>query len=302
MINKVTITNHLGESIECELRFPEKSGFLILDIDGLGPGKADINSTEVLSSDGSFVNSARVNSRNIVFDIVFDERFGPIEDIRQKTYKFFPIKRAVTMVFESDNRVSMTYGYVESNEPTFFSKRVGTKISIFSPEAYLFSTTKNLTIFAGSEPFFEFPFSNESLVSNLIVMGKIEPVSERSVYYTGDSSVGMVITIHALGPATNIKISNTGTRESMSINTTRLAALTGQGISAGDDLIISTIRGSKEVTLQRNGLFYNVLNCLDKNPSWFQLERGDNVFAYTADTGASNLQFKIENLVVFEGA
>lgn len=44
-----------------------------------------------------------------------------------------------------------------------------------------------------------------------------------------------------------------------------------------------------------------VLNALDKESDWFQLTKGDNIFAYTADEGAENLQFKIENRIIYEG-
>ena len=50
MIKSVTVTNYLGESIKLELGFPEKSGFLIQSIDGLGPPKADIHKTEVATN------------------------------------------------------------------------------------------------------------------------------------------------------------------------------------------------------------------------------------------------------------
>ena len=69
MIKSVTVINHLNESVKMELRSPEKSGFLIQDITGLGPAKANVNSTEMATSDGSVYNSARLNSRNIVLTI-----------------------------------------------------------------------------------------------------------------------------------------------------------------------------------------------------------------------------------------
>lgn len=62
-----------------------------------------------------------------------------------------------------------------------------------------------------------------------------------------------------------------------------------------------TVKGKKSITLLRNGKTTNILNCLDKNADWFQLAKGDNVFAYTAEEGSTNLQFKIENRVIYEG-
>lgn len=132
MIRAVTVTNYLGESKRFELAFPEKSGFAVQSISGLGPSKADINTTEISTNDGSLYNSARVNSRNIVMSLKL--MFNPqIEDTRQDSYKYFPIKKRVTLLIETDNRICETYGYVESNEPGLFSSGETTQISIVCP-------------------------------------------------------------------------------------------------------------------------------------------------------------------------
>ena len=64
---------------------------------------------------------------------------------------------------------------------------------------------------------------------------------------------------------------------------------------------INTSKGDKSITLIREGVSYNILNCLDKNTDWFTLAKGDNIFAFTADSGVTNLQFRIENKVIYEG-
>ena len=51
MIRAVTVTNYLGESKRFELAFPEESGFAVQSISGLGPSKADINTTEISTND-----------------------------------------------------------------------------------------------------------------------------------------------------------------------------------------------------------------------------------------------------------
>lgn len=303
MIRSVTVTNYLSDSKVLELANPEPSGFVITSIEGLGPVKSNINTTDLASNDGALYNSARLETRNIVFDIVFLEH-STIEETRQLTYKYFPIKKPVTLVFKVDNREAMTLGYVESNEPTIFSEREGCQISIICPDPYFYSTGEGgttVTVFSGVQPNFQFPFSNESLLIPLIEMGIIENLKERTIYYTGDSETGVVIQIHAIGRADNITIYNTGTRETFTIDTTRLEALTGYGIIAGDDIEISTLRGKKRITLLRNGIQTNILNCIDKNSSWFQLAKGDNVFTYVATYGSSNLQFKIISQIVYEG-
>ena len=306
MIKSITVTNYLGDSIKLELGRPEQSGFLIKSVSGLGPSKANINTTEVSTNDGSLFNSARLNQRNIVFEFIFVESINreSIEDIRQKSYKYFPIKKNVDLLIETDNRIVKTTGYVESNEPNIFSSQEGSQISIICPDPHLYSAgpdANNTTVFYSIEPVFEFPFSNESLTDSLIVFGNIQLKTENVITYKGDTEIGIIIQIHAIGEAENIIIYNTGTRESMRIDTTKLENLTGSGIVAGDDIIINTSKGDKSIKLIRSGESINILNCLDKGTDWFTLAKGDNIFAFLAESGITNLQFQIKNKIIYEG-
>lgn len=279
MIYSFAITNYLGDRVKLELGKPEVSGFLIKSVTGLGPVKANVNTTEVVTNDGSMFNSARLSQRNIVFQLAFvDTVYGEtIEDIRQKSYKYFPAKKSVGIVIETDNRYVKIKGYVESNEPDIFSSQEGTQISIICPDPYFYSAGEdgnNVTDFYTIDPMFEFPFSNESLTDPLLIFGEIQIKTEGVITYYGDSEIGVVIYIHAIGPATNINIYNTETREVMMINTTKLEKLTGKGLVASDDIVINTTKGEKSITLIREGASYNILNCLDKNTDWFTLSKG----------------------------
>lgn len=303
MIRSLTITNHLGESIKIELGDPEKSGFFISQIEGLGPPKATINTSDMSTTDGSLFNSSRVGQRNIVLTLGF--LFNPdVETVRQMSYKYFPIKKRIRIEVETDNRICETYGNVESNEPIFFSSMTGTTISIICPDPYFYSTGEDgvtVSTFYAQDPTFEFDFSNESLTENMIIFGNIINVPEQTVYYEGDADTGIVMYLHALGAVGNVTIHNTQTLESMSIDTDKLLALTGSGFGAGDTIIISTIKGAKSIYLLREGNYINVLNCLDRNADWFQLSKGDNVFGYVVESGFSNLEFRIENQTLYEG-
>lgn len=306
MIYSIVVTNYLGDRIKLELGKPDVSGFLIKSITGLGPAKANVNTTEVSTNDGSLFNSARLSQRNIVLDMVFiNTVYGEsIEDLRQKSYKYFPLKKSVELTIETDNRYVKTTGYVESNEPNIFSSQEGTQISIICPDPYFYSAGEdgnNVTNFYSIDPMFEFPFSNESLDEPLLVFGEIQIKTEGVITYHGDSEIGVMIYIHAIGPATNINIYNTETREVMRINTEKISSLTGKGIVASDDIVINTAKGEKSITLIREGVSYNILNCLDKNTDWFTLAKGDNIFAFTADSGVTNLQFRVGNKVIYEG-
>ena len=303
MIKSVTITNHLDESIKLDLFNPEESGFIIKSIEGLGPVKANINFKELATNDGAIDNSARLSSRNIVMSLQFMES-PTIEETRLKSYKYFPIKRNIKFLIETDSRICETIGRVETNVPTIFSNAEGCQISILCSNPYFYSAGENganQTVFYGTEPLFEFPFSNESLTEDLIEFGSIENRTEGTIYYDGDAEIGITIQIHAVGEAEGLVIYNTKTREIMRINDDKLKSLMGSGIQAGDEITITTSRGEKGIYMLRSGVTTNILNSLEKPIKWFQLSKGDNTFAYTASAGLTNLQFRIENKVIYEG-
>jgi len=310
MIKSITVKNYLDESIEFILTNPEKSGFYVKEVEGLGPPIANINLTEVSTNDGGIYNSARAISRNIVFTLGFlqqqeneelEQERRTIEDVRHLSYKYFPIKKKVTIIVETDNRIVETYGFVEKNEPIIFSQRQTTQVSILCPDPFFYSQDQMVTLFLAVVPMFEFPFSNESLTENMLIMGEIWPRETRSIYYEGDAEVGVVMHIFARSEASNVTIFNPETNQRMTINNDRLRQLTGSGIVNGDHIIISTVRGDKHITLIRRGISYNILNALNRDAYWFQLSKGDNIFAYTAEYGLSWIDFRIENRIVYAG-
>ena len=172
------------------------------------------------------------------------------------------------------------------------------------PNPYFRSAGENgitETVFSGITSQFEFAFENDSLDEPMLEFGSIQNLTEQTIYYTGDAETGVTIYIHALGEVRNITIYNTGTRELMKIDTYKLEEMTGYGILAGDEITICTIKQKKSVSLLRNGITTNILNCLGKKVDWFQLSKGDNVFTYIAEYGGTNLQFRIQSQVVYEG-
>lgn len=299
MIKSVKVTNHLGESITLDLGIQNTTGLLIEKIEGLGAAKADINMSELANADGGLYNSARLNPRNIVFGIKLD--YAPtIEDARLKSYKYFPIKQKIKLVFTTDNRVSTIYGYVESNVPNIFSRRETTQISVICPDPYFYDEGEEVTI-SGNEPSFQFPFSNESLSESLITMGRLNLGRSYTINYVGDAEVGVFIYIYASGSVENLTLYNSGDGRYMFIDTAKLLALTGDVIINGDVITISTKKGQKYIQLVRAGIVINILNTLSRDSEWLTLVRGNNVFAFSAEAGTANLELKIEHQTTYEG-
>ena len=300
MINSIEVINYLGESEVFELARPEKLGLAIKNIDGLGPGKANINTTSLASHDGSVFDTAHLGNRNIVITFLILQYENTIEQARLLTYKYFPIKKEVTLIFHTDNRDVSIKGRVESNEPNIFSKDEETKISIICTDPYFYDLDTLKESFSTLSPMFEFPL--ETNQENPIIFGDIVQFAEGNIVYSGDADTGIIMRIHATGTISGLTIFNLSTNEQFSISDSGIQTITGDHIIEGDDIEICTIKGQKQITLIRSGVAYNILNAIDKNVDWFTLKKGDNIFSYTVGEGdTSDLQFVIESSILYEG-
>lgn len=289
MIKSITVTNPKGESLVLDLFHPEKSGLIVKSITGLGPPKANINSTDLATADGALYSSARASTRNIVFNLAF--MFAPtIEDVRQKTYKYFPLKKRVTIEVLTDHRSLMTEGYVESNSPDIFSKEEGAQISILCLDPFFYDLNPTYTQFATVTPNFELPFSNESLEEDLIEFGLINLDTRSILDYSGDVDTGVLITVHAIGSVSGtLTIYNVETHENMKIDLSKVKTLIGRDYGNGDDIIISTVSGDKYVQVLHDGKYTNAIAAIEKLADWFTISVGKNIFNFTVTKGTENL-------------
>lgn len=195
MIQSISVINEYGDSLTIDMDRPQDSGFQILNIDGLTPVKASINSTPFSDMDGTMFNSAQMGERNIVLTLGFLEN-PDIETTRQLTYKYFPIKRPVLFFVETDNRSVCIQGYVESNTPVIFSAEQSSQISLVCTDPYFYSTVgdgTSVTVFSGVTPEFTFPFSAEIPRNNIISDAACTDVSKWSVW-TGVGGVSTELT------------------------------------------------------------------------------------------------------------
>lgn len=321
MLKRVVITNYRGEQIEYRIGdamantsndpnwvSPETSGLLITSIDGLGPVKANINITELTTTDGGIFNSARLSSRNIVIKALFMNTQS-IEEARLLSYKYFPIKKKLKFYIQTDNREAEIEGYVESNEPDIFSERCGCQISVLCESAFFNAAgddAQQIIRFSSTVPMFKFPYRNVSTLAKPkeTIFGEYIRRRESVITYNGDSETGIVLKIHFTGDATKVKIYNSDTSEYIMLDTDKLPSVIPNSepmFLSGDDVEICTLQGKKSIKLVRMGETYNILNLLDKNSDWFMLAKGNNGFVYEATSGDENIELIIEAGVIYEG-
>lgn len=314
MIKSFTVTNNRDETMTCELAKPSKEGFAVVGIDGLGPTQATVNVTDISSIDGGLFNSSRIGSRNIVISLVYyyDSDYT-IEELRHKSYRYFPPKKKVQLVFETTNRLAIIEGYVESNEVAIFSKQEGSQISIICPNPYFYPADIEVNNYNSyAIPAFSFPFSRDldTETDSKLLMGLLLDYKLTEVMYKGDVDTGLVFRVDFLSDIDNnstIKITN-GTTSientiyiSKIINIVHAMNSSFNAITSGDSLKFSTVKGDKFVTFMHNNVEYNVLSCITSNGDWLYLIPGVNrIRIDTSDTDA-NVEISSENRVYFNG-
>ena len=242
---------------------------------------------------------AKRPERNIVIEIYYLFK-DTVEEARQISYLYFPLKKKITLEFETELRKVKIEGYVESNDPNIFNKKVKSQISIICPEPYFYALQDQTTYFTSVIPEFEFPFENEGHDPD-IEFGQLVFDKIQNIYYEGNAETGINIKMHALSSASDIKIYKINDRGEIDLDSEIIKAITGDYVISGDDIEICTIKGQKKATLLRNGITYNILNAINRDADWFVLNYGDNAFAYDFEGDASALQLEIYNKVLFEG-
>lgn len=302
MIESITITNYRNESIALTLRSPGVEGLYVRKIAGLDPPRATINISETPDFDGGVYNSARTTYRNIILRLGFiPTGTVSVEDIRQSTYRYFPLKRELTILVTTSNRVLEIVGYVESNSINIFAKRSETMISIICPEAYFKTIESIFTLFVGTTETFEFPWSNESTSAPLIEFGVVTVDERQNIIYDGDTETGVIITVKFNGDIEDLVIVNTVLNQFFAIDDTRLAAIISGGFSAADVMTLNTVRGNKSMTVLRSGVEYNILDARIDGSDWLTVAKGDNDFYFSATLGESLMEFKIEHHPLYQG-
>lgn len=192
MIKSFIVKNYLNEILELELTNPQESGIAVRSVTGLGPGKSTVNIKEIASNDGGSFSGSRTPVRNIVMDLIFVDEYETIEDIRHKTYKYFPTKKQLTLTVVTDNHTLDIEGYVESNEPDIFSNMEGCQISILCINPFFHSKKEQITFSSGEEPIFEFPFSNE-LIENPVLPEDEEIITSVDINIPGNINASEII-------------------------------------------------------------------------------------------------------------
>lgn len=278
----LTIENHKGE----QLQLTQNPNYSITSVEGLPPPTANINTAVNANLDGSTYRSSRLNERNIVIMLAIE---GDAETNRINLYQYIKAKKQCTLYYQNGSRNVSIVGYVESLEIAIFGEKETAQISIICPRPYFADVVQTILDMSATSSMFEFPFAieEEGIEFSTLAVG-----TESIVQNLGDVETGAVIVFHATGTASNPVIYNLDTAEFFKVNI---------DMSAGDLLVISTIKGEKTVTAILSGIEWNYINSMVQGSSWIQFESGANTMLYNADSHPENLECMISFNNLYEG-
>lgn len=287
MIRAVTVTTDTGESLRLELENPWTSGIAVKKIEGISPSSATVNIMDFATTDGGLHISGRIPSRTITLTLSpVDIEGQDIEQGRYVLYKMFPLKRMVTLEFESDHRRGRIEGYVQVCDVNIFSDQVEGRIEVACPQPYFYAsdvTEQSLGDANRVNALFEFPFSNAGFNANL-VLSDFTPNNVIPADYTGDAATGITFEIDILrNNDYDLTIARQNETQGISLKASSVKQQM-RGTHAwlqGDKIRIYTHQGRKGVWLTRGNRTYNTLYAITGEPKWLMIYPGKNFFVYS---------------------
>lgn len=305
MIQTITVAP-LGDSSSAttiplkynEASASEQKGFIIGGITGLGPAKGTINSVDIASGDGSTFNMSRIESRNIVFDLilteVYNHNYNPprvtasIEKVRNNAYRIFPVKEYIEIGIITDNRGSVyTCGYVESVEPDIFSKEERLQVSIICTDPFfyrcfpkeLLDGADNLMQLYSSDFITNFEYYCRPYgLTNYTINGRSNETVTTNYSSISDLKVPTFIILEIKADdISEIELTESMNKESVSImawkvNTAYNKRYGNSGYTTyfkpGDAIFLSSFQGKHYAKLQRGSNSVNILSAIPRTAEW----------------------------------
>lgn len=278
-MQKINYTNDHGQSIELSISGPFK-------LKKFDPGtlKTAIISTKAPNQDGRTHHSTLLEERTPQVEGIIEGTSN--EDLfnkKGKLYNIFNPKIKGTLTYTNDAGTHKIRCSVQDG-PSFKEKVEFVQdflIQFYCPDPYYkeqYETKEDMALWQGD---FEFPLE---IPAEGIEMGHRVSTLIVNANNHGDVPCGMRIEFTALASVVSPSILNVYTQDYIKVKRT---------LVAGDKIVINTEFGNKKVEMIHNGVSTNVFNYIDLSSTFIQLDVGDNLLRYNAESGIDNLEAAI---------
>lgn len=239
----------------------------IRNITGLGPVKANVNTTPLGLYDAETYVGSSVGKRNIVITVGLNPNWidQSMESLRGLLYAYFMTKRQVFLRFFSTHLPTVEIlGYVEGFEPNIFSKDPEIQISVICPSP-------------------DFVDIVATIVTGVVSTNLLSPTN---INYIGTVPTGFVLKVEA-SVALPGYINSPISIVLISPEASTLAFIgTVDSITSPKYVEVSTIPGQKyirSITVP-GGVISSILSTMVNPSTWPRLQNGSNLFKVKADS------------------
>ena len=240
----------------------------VIEFEGFAPPPASLYTSKSPNRKGSKKNGSTLNERSLLIQI---KLHGDIEANRNALYEWTDTETELKVYYKNGVKNIYCEGTVtDCDVPVCTDNEIMT-VAITCNDPYLKDLQEIATEISNLLKQFTFPFA---IGSNGIPFSTLRDNNITNVFNAG-AETGALIRIKALAEVSNISLydANDGTKI-FSINKT---------LQENEIVEIDTEHSPRTVKLiKTDGNIENILRYVGHNPTWFQLKKGSNVFAFSA--------------------
>lgn len=271
MLRKVDVVTRRGTTLSLDL-FENDSGYQV-EVEGLNPVKAELSSSSYVGMEGEEFQSSRRGKRQIKFkfDLQPDFVADTFATLRRRLYDYLMPETTVKLRFHLDTGLYVDIdAVVEDHSSPMFSEdpEVQVVLICFKPDFI----DPNRVEFEGST---------------------VSTSAITEINYPGTIDIGVVVTMHINRNVEGFTIYNTtedGVLSQLDFSYPLINA---------DELVISSLKGSKGITLTRAGTSSSLLYGRSAQSKWINFSQGINEFRVY--TPGDPVPFTLEYLVRYGG-
>lgn len=279
--------------------------FVLQHVDGFTAAGTSKSSAIVGGIDGDTINNIQATPRLITIDLNIRNHVN-VEDAKRAILKVVKLKQHSALLWTQNERTTTISGIVESIVmPRWTPDGVIMQIALHCEQPFWEDVDEVVKQISEAINLHYFTTSTNNMLyftEDGAPLGEYDTIRTKAFYNDGDVAVGLEIRILAHDTVTNPIIYDQNgnffglgyvmTYPDIDENGNAISATVTNPLEmkAGDEIIITTHKGRKTVTL--NGV--NIIYKIKPGSTWLQLDTGDNLFSINSDDESiSNMSFSL---------
>lgn len=281
LLNKVNVQNSRGSILELPLE-DSSGGFVVKEIEGLEPVKANLVSSSFANQDGEQFQSSRREARNIKIKLGYEPNWatGSIKDLRDKLYQYFMPKASPLLTFNLFDKLA------EDVFSQYLDLNIIGMVETFDAPLFTSDPEANISLMCFDPDFYD---------PNVVTVNgdTVSDATVQTISYAGSIETGFIFNLRPDRAITEFTIYLTSPDGKL------ITSYFAYNLLANDVLQVSSVVGQKSVNLVRAGVQSSVLYSMSPQSGWPLLYPGDNQLRVYAE-GAS-IPFDIQYLNKYGG-